>query len=144
MRRSKAEIYLHLVWGTWERLPLVTPDIERELYRCIENEARQLKCVVLAIGGMPDHVHLIVRVPTLVSAARLAQQVKGVSSTFVRNQLRIGELFRWQEGYGVFSISRSHLKRAIAYVEKQKRHHACCKLWAEWEETDENIEAALT
>jgi len=140
MRRSKAEIYLHLVWGTWGSLPLVTEEIERSVYRCIESEAQRLKCIVLAIGGMPDHVHLVVRVPTRVSAAQLAQQIKGVSSTFVRDQLRTGELFRWQEGFGVFSLSRSHVERVVAYVENQKRHHARGKLWNEWEETEENVD----
>ena len=109
MRRSKAEIYLHFVWGTWGRLPLVTPEIERDIYRCIENEAKRLQCTVLAIGGMPNHVHLAVRIPTVVSAAVLAQQVKGVSSTFVRDRLQPDELFRWQEGYSVFSFNRKDL-----------------------------------
>src|SRR5579872_23782 len=99
MRKSKADIYLHLVWKTWERLPLVTLEIERSVYRCIVQEAERLKCTVLAIGGMPDHIHLAVRIPTTVCAAQLAQQVKGVSSTFVRKQLHPGELFRWQEGF---------------------------------------------
>jgi len=137
MRRSKAEIYLHLVWGTWQRTPFITPDIERELYRCIESEARKLEVTVLAIGGVADHVHLLVRIPTKLCAANLAKQVKGVSSTFVRDQLSPAGHFRWQEGYGVFSISRSHVERVIAYINDQKRHHAQNSVWPEWEESDE-------
>ena len=72
--------------------------------------------------------------------AQLAKQVKGVSSTMVRTQLRGGELFRWQEHYGAFSVSRSHVARVIRYIENQERHHAKNKLWEEWEETDEEAD----
>ena len=77
---------LHLVWGTHERLPCITPEIERPVHRCIEGEARALGCDVLAIGGTADHVHLVVKLPTTVTIARLAQQVKGVSSHFVHDE----------------------------------------------------------
>jgi putative transposase len=137
MSRSISEIYLHLVWATWRREPLVTADIEREVYRCIEQQARDLRCSVLAIGGMPDHIHLAVRIPTYVDAARIAMQTKGVSSTFIRDQLRRDQLFRWQEGFAVFSFGRNQQGRIIKYITNQKQRHAAGKLWPEWEETTE-------
>ena len=72
-----------------------------------------------------------------VSAAELAKQVKGVSSRAVNELLRDGEGFRWQEGYGAFSISRSELRRLTEYVQQQADRHARGDLWPEWEETDE-------
>jgi hypothetical protein len=78
----------------------------------------------------------VVRIPTRLSAAELMKQAKGVSSRFMNELLPDGEGFRWQEGYGVFSVSRSHLKRVIAYVQHQKEHHSAGNLWPEWEETD--------
>ena len=63
MRQSKAEVYLHLAWATLGREPFLTAEVERSVYRCIEKEAKCLKCEVLAIGGMPDHVHLCVKLP---------------------------------------------------------------------------------
>ena len=136
MRHNKVEVPLHLVWTSFERMPLVTPDIERSVYRCIEDEARKLKCDVLALNGMPDHVHLVVLFPTTIAIAKLMQQVKGVSTAFVRDQLGPERFFRWNEGYGVFAFSRSHRERVIAYVENQKRHHAENTLWPDWEEPD--------
>ena len=65
--------------------------------------------------------------------------MKGVSTNFVRDQLQTGEPFNWQDGYGVFSVSRSHVKRVIAYVENQKQHHASNKLWSEREEDGEDV-----
>ena len=137
MRRSKSEIYLHFVWATWQRRPWVTEAIERDVYRCIENEARQLNCAVLALNGMPDHVHLLVQIPTTLCPSHLAKQVKGVSSAFINDNFSVEERFHWQENYAVFSVSRSHLKRVIRYVNRQKEHHAQGTTWMEWEEVDE-------
>ena len=89
---------------------------------------------MLAIGGMPDHVHLAVRVPATVAPFKLMNQVKGVSSALVRKQLLSGELFGWQDGYAVFSFSRSHRERVVAYIRCQERHHATGELWKEWEQ----------
>ena len=137
MRQTKAEIYLHFVWATYQRMPLVAPEIERDVHRCIESEAKRLKCATLAIGGMPDHVHLFVRMPTRISAAMLMQQVKGVSSTFVRDQLKTDGYFGWQDGYGV---SRPHVDRVIAYVKNQKNHHENGNVWDQWEATDQEVQ----
>jgi putative transposase len=140
MRHSKVQIFVHIVWGTWQKQPLVTPEIERSLYRCIENEAQRLRCKVFAIGGIADHVHLVVWMPSRLALATLVKQVKGVSSTFARDQLVSGGLFKWQAGYGAFSIMPSHLDKVIAYVQNQKQHHAAGTIVAEWEETDEEAE----
>ncbi len=86
---------------------------------------------------MADHVHLVVQVPPILAAAMLVKGVKGSSSTFARRELAEISAFKWQEGYGAFSVSRSHLKQVIAYVKNQKRHHAEGKLWTALEEVDE-------
>ncbi len=118
----------------------MTPDIERAVYRCIEQQAVKLRCTVLAIGGMPDHVHLAVRTPTHVDAAKIAMQTKGVSSAFVRDQLRPGELFNWQDGFAVFSFGRNQQAPIIAYINNQKRRHGANNLWPEWEDTNDQPE----
>lgn len=139
MRQSRVEIYLHFVWATADRMWLIKPTIRRPLYRCLEGQARETGCTVLAIGGMPDHVHLLLRMPATAAAAKVVQQLKGVSSKFVHDELG-ARLFKWQEGYGAFSISRGHVKRVIAYVEGQADHHAGGELWPAFEETYEEIE----
>jgi len=140
MRRNKLALYLHLVWTTWDRLPLITPDIERRLYRNIESEARKIGCIVIALNGTSDHVHLVVSFPATVTIAGLAKQVKGVSSHFVNETLRPETQFKWQGGYGAFTVSRWDLPKIICYVKRQKEHHAEDDLWAELEETFELIE----
>jgi REP element-mobilizing transposase RayT len=116
---------------------MVTPEIERDVYRLIESEARSLDCSVLAIGGMPDHVHLVVKVPGKVSASDIAHKVKGVSSKAIKDRLGPIQGFKWQSGYGAFSIGRNQVSRVIAYVENQKQHHSEGSIHPEWEETDE-------
>jgi REP element-mobilizing transposase RayT len=138
-QRSKVEFYAHLVWTTRQRAPLLTPEFERRVHRCIQSEAERLDCIVLAVNGMPDHVHLVVRMPSKLAVARLAQAVKGNSSRFANDALGFGGAFDWQQNYAAFSVSRSHLKRVVAYVRRQKEHHAAGRLWSEWEETEEIV-----
>jgi REP element-mobilizing transposase RayT len=119
-------------------MPLVALEIEAALFHCIAQEAARLRCEVLAIGGMPDHVHVIAAFPATVTFGQFAKQVKGVSSRLAKDRLLLPEsFFAWQEGYGLFTLSPNHVDRAIVYVRKQKEHHAAGHVWAEWEETDE-------
>ncbi|MGH2523404.1 MAG: IS200/IS605 family transposase [Anaerolineales bacterium] len=141
MRRNKLALYLHLVWATWDRLPLVTPEIERRLYRNIESEAQQMSCTVLALNGMPDHIHLLVSFPTTLAIADLVKQVKGVSSHFVNETLKPETQFKWQGSYGAFTVSRWDLEKIVGYVKRQKEHHNLGELFPEWEEAFEEAPA---
>jgi putative transposase len=141
MRRNKLRLYLHLVWAAWDRLPLITPDIERRLYRCIEKEAKDKGCKVLALNGVADHVHLVVSFPTTITIAELVKQVKGVSSHFVNDVLLPPTTFKWQGFYGAFTVSRWDVDQVVQYVKRQKEHHADNDLTAEWEEMFEEIDS---
>ncbi|MGI4789333.1 MAG: IS200/IS605 family transposase, partial [Janthinobacterium lividum] len=140
MRQSKSEVYLHLVWATLGREAFITSQIERAVYRCIGNEAHRLRCAVLAIDGMPDHVHLCVKMPLGLTVMKLMNQVKGVSSHFVHDQLSPDLPFRWQEGYSAFSVGPNQVKHILAYIENQKQHHRDNTLQSRWEETDEEYQ----
>jgi len=137
MRRSKSEIDLHFVWATYRRTPLVTPEWEQAIYASILQETRRQECEVLALGGMPDHIHLALAMPTKSCPATLMRCIKGVSSTFARQRLAQGEFFGWQDGYGVYSVCRAHRGTVIAYICSQKQHHAEGTIQPEWEEVDE-------
>ena len=128
---------MHLVWATHKREPLLTASVEPRIHGCISGEARRLGCTVLTIGGVADHVHLLITLPSAVSVAQVARQAKGVSSKLGGELAGALSFFRWQEGYSAFSISRSHVSRVTAYVERQKEHHATGRLWADWEPEDE-------
>jgi putative transposase len=121
---SKLEIYLHLVWGTWRRRPMVSDEIEAELYRAIGTKCVELRCSPCAIGGTADHVHLLSRLHPSISVARLAAEIKGSSSHAVVHRIAPRSRFRWQRGYGAFSISLDDLPAVDSYVRNQKQHHA--------------------
>jgi len=73
MPHSYTHLYVHFVWATWNRAPLITPAVEPPLYACIAKECRDLKCDVIAIGGTEDHLHAFVRLHSTVSVAALAK-----------------------------------------------------------------------
>ncbi len=139
MRRSKSEIYLHLVWATQKREPAITPELRERLYPFLEMQIRHLGCQVIAIGGMPDHVHLVVRIPTTLCVAQLLKQVKGSSSAFINDLRRRSPYFRWQEGAGSFSLCPPFLAKVVRYVENQEQHHTKGALWATLEESTEEV-----
>ncbi len=121
---------------------MITPDIERRLYREIESEAVKMRCIVLAVNGIEDHVHAVLIIPTILTIADLVKQIKGASSHFVNEVLRPEMPFKWQGSYGVFTVSRWDVDKIVAYVKNQKQHHADTTLLPEWEETYEEVAAA--
>ena len=139
MRRNKTLLFIHLVWGTWDRLPLITPDIERRLHRNIESEARKMGCTVLAINGTEDHVHMLVKIPTTTTIANLVKQVKGVSSHFVNEVLRPPAKFKWQGYYGAFTVSRWDVDKIKGYIKRQKEHHQSGEVVESFEEAFEEF-----
>ena len=123
MRRNYAKVYLHLVWATWDRRPLITPDIRLPLYQSLHEQATRSGCELIAVGGIEDHVHVLLKMPTTVTIAQVAQGLKGGSSHMVAQALRPGTFFKWQGSYGAFSVSRTHVPVVRNYVLNQERHH---------------------
>jgi|SRR5579862_7302062 len=146
MRRNKLKVYLHFVWKTWDRQPLIAPGIERGLHRSIEGIAIKNGCSVLAIGGTEDHVHLFVKFPATVTMADLMRRVKGGSSNYANAELVEAGAFRWQGNYGAFSVSQRDKQRVIDYIMRQKEHHAAGAIWPEAEESfiDDEPESEAT
>ena len=94
MRRNKLCLYVHLVWATWDRQAIITPEIERQLHRNIDHEASRQGCAILALNGTADHIHLLVTIPATITIADLVKQVKGVSSQFVNEELNTVAQFK--------------------------------------------------
>ena len=116
-------LYYHLVWATKERQPLISPQKETELYHYIISKADTLNCIVHAIGGTENHIHLIVSIPPTQSIAEFVKNIKGSSSHYLNQIWQNPNRFGWQEGYGVFSLGQRQLEQAVAYVINQKEHH---------------------
>jgi REP element-mobilizing transposase RayT len=135
-KQSLSEVYLHFVWSTYRRMPVLEEAIQPQIYAAILREVQRSGCSVLAIGGVEDHVHVVVQMSPTISASALAKRMKGVTSYLARGELGKGRSFRWETGYGVFSFSRSHRERVIGYVRRQKEHHTRGDLWRQWEQSE--------
>ena len=144
MRAPYTQLYLHCVWATWDRLPLITPAIESRLDAAIAAKSHELKCDVLAIGGIADHLHLLVRFPTTLAVATLVKEVKGASSHLVTHEIAPNEFFKWQGAYGAFTVSKKDVESVAAYVNNQKAHHAAKTLMQDFEQygTDDESQSA--
>lgn len=123
MSHAYNKIWIHAVWATKYRRPLIEPKIERFVYEFVANQFRDMGCPVRIVNGMPDHIHCLFLLSSQYSIAEVIKQVKG-SSSFTFNQMNlISEKFSWQTGYGSFSVSESVVDRVYRYIRNQKQHH---------------------
>ena len=124
MPQSLAAVYLHLVFSTKDRFPFLKDEsLRRRLHEYLGGVTKTLGCPPLRVGGVEDHVHLLVRFGRTVSIADWVKEVKRVSSIWVHEQGQSHQAFHWQNGYGVFSVSHSNRDRVIEYIDGQKEHH---------------------
>ncbi|HEX8220311.1 MAG TPA: IS200/IS605 family transposase [Chloroflexia bacterium] len=124
---------MHYIWATWQRLPLIAPNVEWRVYDTIVVKCRELKCEPIAIGGTEDHIHLLVQLASVTSVAKLVQEVKGASSHLMNHELTPNTFFRWQISYGALTVDKPGLPRLETYIRNQKTHHQQGLLMPEWE-----------
>lgn len=123
MPGTYSQVLLHAVFSTKRRLPWITQDVQRPLYDYIGGIIRGEKGVLHAIGGVEDHLHLYLRWRTDMCIADLMRNVKAHSSLWVhQNHAGLRE-FAWQEGYSVFSVSKSQEPAVKQYIANQAEHH---------------------
>jgi putative transposase len=123
MRRNFTQLYVHLVWATWDRLPLITPDLQQPIYNVIAAECKQMGCHVVAIGGIADHIHVLTGFPSSLAIATLVKQIKGSSSHAVTHQMQPDACFKWQGSYAAFTVNPQDLSTVAAYIQNQAYHH---------------------
>jgi putative transposase len=112
---------LHCVFAVKGREKSIAPDILPKLCAYIGGIAAKLEVQVIAIGAMPDHVHILLALPAKMALAEAMQKIKANSSRWLREQT--GEPFSWQEGYGAFSVSITSTPAVVDYIRAQEEHH---------------------
>jgi REP element-mobilizing transposase RayT len=123
MAHSFTSSLYHCVFSTKERRCLISGDLQARLWPFMGGIARDNRMKAIAIGGVEDHVHLLLSIPSTLAIAEALQLIKGGSSTWVHATFPQHHGFAWQEGYGAFSLGISQVDRTIAYVESQAEHH---------------------
>ena len=134
---SRWHHHFHLVWATKCRQPLLTPQKEEVVFRIALEIAQRYGYELLAINGMPDHVHLLLSIGPKMDLSAFVKHIKGSSSALLNDMTDHNSRFRWQEGYYSATITPSHLPKVLAYIQNQKEHHAAGTTDAYWEETGE-------
>ena len=115
--------YFHCVFSTKERRPLITPELRERLWPFLGGIARQNQMKAIEVGGVEDHVHLLLSLPATMPVAKAMQLIKGGSSKWIHETFPAQREFAWQEEYGAFSVSVSQLDKTIEYIKGQPEHH---------------------
>lgn len=123
MPNTYTQIHLQFVFAVKFRKALIHPFWKDELYKYITGIIQNNNHKLLAINGMPDHIHILIGLRPTQAISDLMQVVKANSSKWINEKKFLKCKFEWQEGYGAFSYSKSHLKNVIRYIENQEQHH---------------------
>ena len=116
-------IIFHLVFSTKERRKWITPALGERLWPFMGGIARQNKMKPSEIGGIEDHIHLLLSLPATLPISKAAQLIKGGSSKWIHETFPEHRLFQWQKKYGSLSVSVSPLDTLIGYLRNQEHHH---------------------
>lgn len=123
MANSFSQIYIQIVFAVEHRDSLISSDWEAELYKYITGIVQNKGQKMLAINGMPDHIHIFIGMKPSCCLPDLVRDVKKYSNDFIKEKNFVNSKFNWQEGFGAFSYSHSAIDSVINYVMNQKEHH---------------------
>jgi REP element-mobilizing transposase RayT len=124
MSRNNLQLYYHLVFVTKYRERLIHEEIENMLYAFLWNKVEALNEQPLMINGMPDHVHLLLKMTATQNISKLVKDLKGSTSRFMNNAMENqGQSFEWSRGYGAFTVSKKDVDMIANYIKNQKSHH---------------------
>lgn len=120
---SHTTSYYHIVFRTYRSEPTINEEHEKELYAYIYGIAKNLRCIMYRINGMPDHIHLFISMPSDLSLASFVQRVKTDSSKWLKANSNFPYFRGWGREYAAFSYSLRDKDMIINYIMKQKEHH---------------------
>ena len=123
MANTYSQIYIQTVFAIENRQSLIKTDFKEDLYKYIAGIIRNQKQKLIAINGMPDHVHILIGLKPAMALSDLVREIKADSTNFVNERKLVHGRFNWQEGYGAFSYGHSQLDRIIRYIQNQEMHH---------------------
>jgi putative transposase len=123
MANTYTSLYYHVVFSTKNRQPFLGEAIRDRLFAYLGGIARENKMTALEVGGVADHVHLLVSIPASLAVSKAVQLLKGGSSHWVKETFRDMIDFAWQDGYAAFTVSESQLDNVQEYIRSQPEHH---------------------
>lgn len=121
MAHTYTDLLAHVIFSTKDRQPLINTDFKPRLHAYMHGIVKDLGGKALIIGGIADHIHLLVNLPTTVTMSEAMRVVKANSSKWAHEEGH--RHFAWQSGYGAFSVSRSNVEAVYNYIANQEQHH---------------------
>jgi putative transposase len=123
MANTYTQIYLHVVFAVSQRACVIHKERKEELQKYIAGIIKRRNQKLIAIGCMPDHTHILLGLKPDETLSDLVGRIKTGSTNHINDKRWIGCRFSWQEGFGAFSVSQSHLKVVVDYINNQEKHH---------------------
>jgi len=123
MGQSLVKNYLHIVFSTKYRAPIIHAPYEQDLHAYLGGICNNLECYPIKIGGYTDHVHILCMLSKKIALMKLLEEVKSHSSKWMKTKDISLNNFYWQDGYGAFSVNPAQVNKVVAYIENQHNHH---------------------
>ena len=123
MANTYTALYYHVIFSTKRRQRWLTTDIEQRVWSYLGGIARDSKMTALQVGGIEDHIHILLSAPPTIAPSKAAQWIKGGSSKWIHETFPNMRAFAWQDGYGAFTVSKSAVPDVIRYIQNQLEHH---------------------
>ncbi|TDO95396.1 IS200/IS605 family transposase [Flavobacterium sp. 245] len=123
MSNTYHQVYIQAVFAVKNRGALISDDCKAQILSVIGNSINETGCKTIIVNGTEDHVHCLLGLKPTISISELMRIVKGKSSRFINDKQLTKHKFEWQEGYGVFSYSKSHIDAVYKYIVNQEEHH---------------------
>ena len=123
MGQSFVKNFIHIIFSTKQRTPLIHQPVQDELYSYTGGICKEMECSPIKIGGHTDHIHILCMLSKKISLMKLLEEMKSHSSKWMKTKGIMLKNFYWQNGYGAFSVNPSEIDKVITYIENQKEHH---------------------
>ena len=123
MANSYTALFIHAIFSTHNREPLLSSELRPRLWAYMGGIARANNFSAISAGGTMDHAHMLILIPAVIPVAKAVQLVKGGSSKWLHENFSALRNFAWQEGYGAFSVGASQVDDVVAYIAHQEEHH---------------------
>jgi putative transposase len=132
MSNTYTQLYIQLVFAVKGRKSLIQNPWEEELHKYITAVVQNDRHKMLAINGMPDHIHIFLGLNPAIAISDLVKDIKRASNNWINDKGLIKGKFEWQSGYGAFSYGKWHIDRVCKYIHHQKEHHSKQSFKAEY------------
>jgi putative transposase len=123
MANTYTSLHYHIVFSTKNREPSIDSEVRERIWAFLGGITRENSAKALCVGGTADHIHLLIIAPAALALSKIVQLLKGGSSKWIHDTFPQMQDFRWQDGYGAFTVSKSQITEVVRYIQGQQEHH---------------------